>query len=308
MKRFAVATLSLTLGLASAVFAQVSLRAQNPEGTANYIYSTSVDQTLNIAGMDFPTKADLSITLSMTNSKPDAEGKVKIEQRQDAVVASFNLPMNLSLNYDSSKPETAKTDNPTLQQIIDGLTAMQGKAFTRVVDKDNRLVALEGVDVILEKATPAARDEVKRELDLAEQQRAWTQDVKRLPDGPVKPGDRWKRTEVVTIGGGQTLTFDIYYDYQGTVEKNGKTYDKLGIFHETVKYEIAADSSLPIRVANQELKLESTTGTVLFDRARGEVVDSTQTVKIVGPLGLSFNDMALPGKLDLTMTMAYKKK
>lgn len=308
MKRFAVATLSLAIGLASAVFAQVGLRAQNLEGTATYVTSVTTDQVLNIAGMDFATKAEVNVTTTSTTSKPDAEGKIRIQEKQDALVATLNLPQNLNVAYDSSKPETAKSDNPMLQQIIDGMSSMVGKTYTRVIDKENRLVALEGVDAVLEKTPATVREEVKKELDLAEQQRAWSQEVKRLPDGAVKQGDRWKRTEISNIGAGQTLTYDIFYDYQGPVEKNGKTYDKIGIFHENVKYAIAADSSLPIRVANQELKIESTTGALLFDRERGAVIDSTQTVKIVGPLGLSFNDMPLPGKLDLTMTTTSKKK
>jgi hypothetical protein len=122
-----------------------------------------------------------------------------------------------------------------------------------------------------------------------------------LPDGPVKKGDRWERTEVQSIGAGQSLTYHTYYEYQGTAEKNGKTVDKFGVFHNTVVYAIDPTGPLPLKVVNSDLKIESSMGTIYYDRQMGIAVESGGITRIAGPMTFEVNGMQLPGKLDLTL-------
>lgn len=308
MKRAISTSLALAVCLATAALAQVQLVPRNPEGTATFVTTYSLDQTLNILGMDTKTQAEIESKNTYTTGKPAADGTVRIQERTDAMTATFSLPGGLTAMYDSAKPETAKNDSPVLQGILDSIHVTIGKAFTRVIDKDNRLVALEGTEKILEQATPAAQAELRSQYSVEYQKRAWEQDVKRLPDGPVKVGDKWKRTEVMPVGGGQLLTYTVFYDYQGTVGKDGKSYDKLGVFHDSVVYSVEEGSPLPFKVAASNLKPETTTGTVLFDRERGEIVENSQSSTITGDIMLDAGGMMIPAQLKLSISMSSKKK
>ncbi len=308
MKRAISTSLALAVCLATAALAQVPLVPRNPEGTATFLTTYSLDQTLNILGMDMRTQAEISSTNTFTTGKPAADGTVRIQERTDSVMASFSLPGGLVAMYDSAKPETVKSDNPTLQGVLESFHLTVGKSVTRVIDGANRLVALEGTEQLLEKASPEAQAALRREYSLEMRKRTWEQNRKRLPDGPVKVGDKWKRSEVLSIGGGQLLTYTAHYDYQGTVEKNGKTYDKLGIIHDSVVYSIEEGSPLPFKVAASDLKPEATSGTLLFDRERGEIVENTQSSTVAGDIMLDAGGMMVPAQLKLSVRMSSKKK
>jgi hypothetical protein len=124
--------------------------------------------------------------------------------------------------------------------------------------------------------------------------------MSRLPEKPVKVGDRWQRTEVMDIGSGQTLTYEVYYEYAGTVEKAGKTLDKIAILAGEVKYAVA-DGPLPFKVTSSDLKVDSSMGYLLFDRAAGLIVELNDRQKISGPLTLNINGMDLPSTVELTL-------
>ncbi len=105
---------------------------------------------------------------------------------------------------------------------------------------------------------------------------------------------------MIDLGGGQTFTFDRKYEYRGTVDKNGKTFDKI-VFEATgVTYAQAPNPSNPVTVDKSDLKIKSSEGTLLFDREAGRVVESSESTRITGSLTLSVNDMSLPADLDLT--------
>lgn len=297
----------LALCLASAASAQVTLQAKHPEGTFKIVTTNKVHQILTIAAMDVETSSDSNTTLSYVVEKPQADGTVRVRVKTEALTSRITLP-GAKIEYDSSKPDV-KNDNPMLDAILDAFRAMKGATYTVVYGKDGKVAAIEGTDKIIETAAPTAAEALKQQLNPETLKRSANQDLAVLPDGPVKKGDQWKRTEVNPIGGGQTLTFDRFYEYQGTVEMGGKTLDKIGIFTGAVTYALDPNSPLPVKVVNSDLKIGNSLGTILFDRERGEVVDSSETLQITGTLTLSVNGMELPGKLNLTFdsSTVYKR-
>jgi hypothetical protein len=301
MKRLALACPLLVLTLAVAAHAQTQLENKLTEGVRTTQTVTHVHQLLTIAGMEVPTDADAKSMDRETISPRAADGSVRVEKKNQAFVFKLALPGGMAVGFDSAKPETAKTDNAALQPVLDGLHAVAGSTYTVVYGKDNQIASVEGVDKIIAAAPPAAAETVKQQFSVEKMKREAKQELARLPDGPVKKGDRWMRSEVSDIGAGQTLTFETYYEYQGTVEKDGKTLDKIGIFMASVKYALGPDSPIPLKVVSSDLKVEQSVGSFLFDRATGDTVEGSNTIRIVGPLTFSVNGMELPGKLDLTM-------
>ena len=57
-----------------------------------------------------------------------------------------------------------------------------------------------------------------------------------------------------------------------------------------------------------DLAIDSSDGTILFDRESGQVVDSKAVNRIKGDMTLSINGTDLPAKLDLTLDVSYVRK
>ncbi len=283
----------IAFGLASTALADVSLEYRLTEGTHTYVSGYTVDQTLTIAGMDLKTKAVVSSTVERSIGKRGPDGKVKIKHTQLGMKLDLTAPGGITATFDSDKPDAAMASNPALQPTIDGLKALKGLVYSYTVTKSNVVESVEGVSALPE----AIGDQFK--LERVRQQ--FAQEVAALGDKPVKKGDRWLRMEQRDLGGGQVLHYETYYEYQGTVEKGGKTYDKVAIFISTAKLVVDAKGDVPAKVTKSDLKIESSTGSLLYDRERGIVVSREGSTRITGPLTLDVMGMELPAMLDLTM-------
>jgi hypothetical protein len=257
-------------------------------------------QVLTIAGMDVESSADVATSTTSVTGKPDADGTIRIRETIDAITAHLSLPGDMKVDFDSDKPD-AKNDNPDLQSLIDLWRALKGASYTVVLDKDHKLTGIEGAEQLLAKAPAGLAAAIKSRVSQENLKRDVDRARKVLPDKPVNKGDRWQRTEVMDIGAGQKLTFQAYYQYAGTVEKDGKTFDKIDSFVGEVTYSLDPDSPLPLKLVKSDLKVDSSTGAVLFDREKGQVVNTTSTTRITGPITFSVNGQELPGKVDLTL-------
>ena len=123
-----------------------------------------------------------------------------------------------------------------------------------------------------------------------------------MPDEAVNVGDTWTRTEVWHIGQGQALTFEREYEYAGTVDEGGKSYDQIKVADKSVTFTLAPNPALPLTVTKSELKVDSSKGTLLFDREAGNVVKNDLKATIGGSMTLSFGGQALPADLKLSLT------
>ena len=108
--------------------------------------------------------------------------------------------------------------------------------------------------IILGSLPEQAKALVKSSLDPTTLKNAANDELDQLKSEPVKTGDTWKRTKSSNLGGGQVMTFDTEFTYAGTIEKGGRTLDKITskILSATFAFE---DSPLPI--AAQEQRPES---------------------------------------------------
>jgi hypothetical protein len=297
MHRMLLAGAALSL-FAAPARAQVAL-TWKPQPTPVLSRSSfKLDQTLTIGGMKFDTAVDGRLLIRTTAAPPGADGTTRVTQKTEEMLFDLTIPGPAKIQFDSKKPEN-KSDVPQIQAILDMWKSLTGASYTFVL-KDGKTTAVEGVDKILETAPAASAEDLKRELRPERLTREFNQEMSRLPDKPVKVGDRWQRTEVMDIGSGQTLTYEVYYEYAGTVEKAGKTLDKITILAGEVKYAVA-DGPLPFKVTSSDLKVDSSMGYLLFDRAAGLIVELNDRQKISGPLTLNVNGMDLPSTVELTL-------
>jgi hypothetical protein len=256
-------------------------------------------QILSVAGMDVETDVNAETTNRSTVGKRAADGKLPVEQKLEAMRFKIAFPGG-AIDYDSARP-APKSDNPQIQQIVDAIRARSARATAFIYDKDNQPVAVEGIDKIIAEAPEGAGVAVQMELTPDKLKQEAAEALKMFPGKPVKKGDKWEWTQVTNLGAGQTFTFTHYLEYQGSVERDGRTLDKISIFTGDVKYAVAENAGAGFKVTGSDLKIDSSMGTVYFDQELGQVIEMTQNIKITGPLTLSVNGMELPAKLNLAI-------
>ena len=66
-----------------------------------------------------------------------------------------------------------------------------------------------------------------------------------------------------------------------------------------VTYKQDPDANTPLKAVKSNLKVESSEGTILFDREEGHVVSRKDKMRIKGDMTFSARGTELPGALDL---------
>jgi hypothetical protein len=304
LRRFALTSAVLLAGLTTAAQAQVKLEYKHIEGTTSKVKTASkTHQILSIAGMDIETNSEETVVSSSAVGKRRPDGTLPIEVKIEDLKAQLSLPGGLSLDFDSANPPAKKDDSP-IGFVLDIFKAVAGSAYTVTLDKQDKVMGVEGLQKVLDKANdldPKAAAALKGRLDVERIKDAYEQEHGNLPPILVREGETWERKEVSDIGGGQTLTFQKRYEYQGTVEKDGATLDKIGVKALAVKYDMDANADSPAKVDKSDLHVESSDGTILFDRKLGTVVERKGSTRIKGDMTLTVNGMELPSKLDLSL-------
>lgn len=304
-------SLAVLIGLSGTAGAQVKLEYKFHEGSKSMEKQvTKIHQILNVAGMDIETSSEQTVVVSASVGKRNADGTLPVAHRIESLKAQLDLPGGVNVTFDSANPD-AKIDNPQLAVIGDIYKALVGVNYTIVLDPANKVKFVEGTEKLgekVEKLDPAVVAALKKRLSSDAIKKDFEQDLSNLPTVLARPGEPWEATEVKDIGGDQTMTFRNRYEYQGTVEKNGKTLDKIGVKSTEVTYAMAPDAQSPAKVTKSDLKIDSSDGTILFDREAGEVVESKTSSRIKGDMTLSINGQDLPSKLDLTMEQSSSRE
>jgi hypothetical protein len=294
----------LALCSARTAQAQVKLEHKFPEGKKlKYKTTSNTRQVLTLMGMEIETGEERTIVTSIVNGKRRADSNLGVERKVESLRAQISLPGGNNLSFDSSDP-AGKIDNPNLAFLNDLFKLASELAYTVVLDGQNKVKAIEGTEKLrekVEKLDPMVRDLVRSQFEADKFKRSFEQELRMLPDVLARPGEPWERTEILEIGGGQTLSFRKKYEYLGTEKKGNKTLEKVGDKVVEVTYKQDPDTNLPLKAVKSNLKVDSSDGTILFDREAGHVVSQSSKLRIKGDMTFSANGMELPGTLDLRL-------
>lgn len=286
----------LFLAMSAPAYSQVRLERKVQEGSSyTSSVSSQIDQKLTIAGMDTETNVETRTSSKSTVGKRDGLGMLRITEKVESLQVNLTA-MGLQYVFDSANPDNKGTSQ--LEFLRDIHKAVAKSATTVVLDKSNRVHAVEPEQNLLASLPAEAQAIVKGQLDPEQMKKKANQEIDSLPSEPVNKGDTWVRTESANFGAGQIMTFQNEYTYQGTIEKDGRKLDKITTKVLTVAFALE-DSPLPLKLKGSDLKATESEGTVLFDREKGYTAESSSSIHIVGDIGFTLNDMDLPSKLDL---------
>jgi Family of unknown function (DUF6263) len=299
-----VALACLAPGWSQTARAQVKLEHKFPEGKKlTYRTSWNPFQTLTLAGQEIQSNERKTVVWTQTTGKRRGDATLPVDMRVESLKTTLRLQGGIDLSYDSSKPggKIEESDYALLGEIYKLESQV---AYTVVLDGQNKVKAIEGTEALRDKAArldPIAREQVRSLIEAGPLKAQFEQEHRFLPDGPARPGESWERTETVDYGG-SSLTIRKKYEYAGTEKRGDKALDKITIKVLEVKCPPPDPKSpLPLKATKSDLKVESSEGTILFDREAGCLVESRTRIKTKGTMTFSGGGADTSVPIDLTL-------
>ncbi|MBS0263582.1 MAG: hypothetical protein JSS02_16695 [Planctomycetes bacterium] len=293
-------------GWSSTGLAQVKLVQKVAESTTKRTEVVSrTTQKLTIAGMEIDTESDSRTTVKTTAGKRDDSGNVQVQSNVE------NLQINLKVQgsdyvFDSANPDKATGSAFEILRPLHRGTLR--RTTTTTFNNENRVSRIEFDQDPLNDIPDETRKMFQKQFDVEVLKETANQELDRLPTDPVKVGETWDRTSKMNLEGGQIMTLVTRYKYTGTIERDGKKYEKIESEVQSVDYTLGPDSTLPFTLKNSSLKPKDSKGEMLLDRERGEIVYSQATIQIVGDMTFVINNQDLPAKLDLKIESSSQPK
>jgi hypothetical protein len=305
---FLTASVAGLLLLSQTTLAQTKLEIKLPDGQKSVSeVKIATKQNLMLGEMNIESASEQEMKISTTNGKRGTDGVLRQQQKIESLKAKLNLPGGVVLEFDSTKPD-APPAGTMFDALLDLIKVNAKATWTVVRGPDNRVTAIEGRDKVLEGLDETKKALLQKQVDPVYLRDAANKEMEKLPNKPVKKGDTWEVNETLRLEQGQNMTFKTKYTYQGTADHNGKQLDKIESEVLEVTYGVDADAPLPLKVTSAELKPKTLEGVIWFDREKGNTVETRSSVQIQGTINFEITGMAVPAKLDLTMSTSSVTK
>jgi hypothetical protein len=302
-RRNLIAVACLALFGSQTAQAQVKLQYKFPEGkTLTYRTNSNSFQTISLMGMEIQSRENKTVVLTQAIGKRREDSSLPVEVKVRSLRADLGFHGGTRLTYDSTKPD-ARIDNPEFVPLIDLYKLESAVAYTVVLDGRGKVKAIEGTEPLQAKSAgfdAIAREQIRSRIEPDRLKAQFEQEHHNLPDDAARPGDSWERTEVLDFGG-QALSFRKKYEYAGTEKRGGKTLDKITCKVLEAKCLPDSKAASPLRVTKSDLKVDSSEGTVFFDRDAGCLVESRERTKVQGTMTFSGGGADTSSRTELTL-------
>jgi hypothetical protein len=215
--------------------------------------------------------------------------------------------VKLTINV-AGNPITFDSTAPTAQNtaLSEFFRALVGSEFRLTLDKDNKVIKIEGRDDFLRKLTSANQQmEALLKSILTEEALKQMADPTFgvTPSGPKGKGETWEKESSLNLGPIGSYNCKYTYKYEGQDDKN-KDLAKISV-ETTLTYKPpAADTGvqLPFRIKEANLKSKNGKGTVYFDIKKGRLDKSDQKIELEGKLTIEIAGMTT----DVTLTQTQE--
>jgi hypothetical protein len=286
--------------------AQVKLQYKFPEGkTLAYKTASNAFQVLTLMGMEIQSRERKTIVWTQMIGKRRGDSSLPVEVKVRSLRADLRLQGGIDLSYDSIKPGHQIKD-PDFAPLEDVYQLESEVAYTVVLDDKDKIKVkgIEGTEKLQEKAgklDAISREQIRGRINPDILKTQFEQEHQNLPDVLARPGEPWERTERLEIAGGQVLTFRKKFEYLGTEKKGDKTLDKISSKVLEVHFKPDPDSQAPLKVTKSSLKINSSEGTILFDREAGCLVESRERIQLKGTMTFSGGGTDTATPIELTV-------
>jgi hypothetical protein len=258
--------------------------------------TTKTQQDMQVMGMPVKQTQDQTFYFSWTFKEEDKDKNNVIVQKIEGVKLSISVAGN-PITFDSTNPTGANT------ALSEFFRALVGSEFRLTLDKDGKVVKVEGRDDFLKKLTQA-----NQQMEGLLKQILSEEALKQMadptfgitPPNDVAKGDTWTRESKLNLGPIGAYKGSYKYKYEGQDEKN-KDLAKISV-ETTLTYEPPGDTAaqLPFKIKEAKLTSKNGKGTIFFDVKKGRLEKSEQKIELDGELKIEIAGMET--KVTLTQT------
>lgn len=299
MKRLLLTALAMLIPVAAQAQVRIVHDPEYKTGEAiRTVSEIKTNQTLVIAGMNVDTKAEVFTATKETPGDTTSDGQRPVKGEFEYYIVNLTTPAG-NVSFDSGNPDGLKADGPLAP--IGDLFKAAAKATWTTTFKDHKVESVEFIDEPFKDLPAEMQKEVKPDRFKKETEIH----LARFPEGPVSPGDTWKRTEEPEIGGGQSFKMEKEYTYVGPETVGGKTFDKIGVKVLSCLYHLNPDGGSPLKADDADLAVVDSDGTILYDRENRTFTKTSEKVHLKGDLKLKIDvngqTQEFPSSVDLTI-------
>jgi hypothetical protein len=257
--------------------------------------TTKTQQEMKVMGMDVKQTQEQTFYFSWTFKEEDKEkNTITVIQKIEGVKLRIDIAGN-PISFDSTAQSTAT--NP----LADFFKALVGTEFKLTLDKDMKVIKVDGRDAFVQKLTQANQQMeglLKKILneDALKQMADPTFGI--VPGHPVAKGDSWTRESVINLGPIGSYKGVYKYTLEGFDEKN-KDLAKIKI-ETQLTYTPPTDpgEGLPFKIKEAKLQSKDAKGNATFDIKKGRLEKSDQSLSLTGELQIEIGGMATKVELN----------
>jgi hypothetical protein len=261
--------------------------------------TTKTQQDMKVMGMDVKQAQDQTFYFSWQFKEEDKDKNTVVVQKIDGVKLTINVAGN-PITFDSTAPTAQNT------ALSEFFRALVGSEFRLTLDKENKVVKIEGRDDFLRKLT-SANQQMESLLKSILTEEALKQMADPTfgvtPPGPKAKGETWEKESSLNLGPIGSYKCKYTYKYEGQDDKN-KDLAKISVETALTYQPPAAETNvqLPFRIKEANLKSKNGKGTVYFDIKKGRLDKSDQKIELDGKLTIEIAGMTT----DVTLTQTQE--
>ena len=287
---------TLSILVASQTQAERLLRWKlQPGETIDVRFVQDMDMVSTVLGKQLESSADMSMIMRWNVERVSQQGATQMRQSIQRLRMSMKTPGGAPVVYDSASKEPA---SGMANQLAQNMSPLIGVEFIQTMSPRGEIMDVRLSEAAAAKlaASPASaqlqqvfsKDGIKSLLHQA---------ATVLPQNSVRPGDSWKGQSKSDSPVG-TLVMDNTYTYRGTVNKNGRTLDRIDV---DVKVSFAkGNNKLGVDV---QIKQQQNKGVMYFDVDKGRFVETLLAQKMTMVTAIA--DQSHEQQLDTKLRMQF---
>ncbi len=265
--------------------------------------TTTTKQTMKVMGSDITQNQTQTFYFSWTPEKKDGDNWIL---KQEIVGVKMKIEIGgQPIEYDSTK------EGQSSSALGDFFKALVGSSFKLTVDKNFKVVKIEGRDDFVKKlaqANPQMEALLKQILNEDALKEMADPTFAAVPPGPTKVDGSWDKPSKLDMGPIGKYENNYKYTYKGKDKTNPKL-DTIKV-ETTLKYTPPGDSptggGLPFKIKGANLASKNAGGTILFDNDKGRVESSDMNVDLEGSLSIEIGGNTTEVKLTQSQKTTVK--
>ena len=280
--------------------AQVTLAVKRlPGRTTQRTERTVVEHIFDVMGMKVEIAEDTTTVLTDTVGQTGVGGETPVTVRYDAIAQTKRDVQGPVLRYDSRK-RNSKTDDWSFNLLIEGFDATIGTELTYRFATNGAVASVDGLEATLQRLPRSVAHALRTQLKSARLMADRQQEIDRLPTDPVNAGDTWLRTEVLATNMG-IFVVERQYEYAGVTRQDGRSFDHIRFSDRSIAQPASPNPAEPELVSYDNLKIQSSEGTLLFDREAGETVECDASLRFTGVLKSPSENGDFSAEMDISI-------